>query len=90
MVANGIASSAVNFYSPIWVDFNYTSSLNYYFGTYNNPYNTLAKGISAVASGGTIAIRGDVQPSVSAETMTISKAMNIIAVSGPSTVGKQP
>jgi hypothetical protein len=90
VVANGIASSAVNFYSPIWVDFNYTSGQNFYFGTYNNPYNTLAKGISAVASGGTIAIRGDVQPSVSAETMTVSKAMNIIAVSGPSTVGQQP
>jgi hypothetical protein len=82
VVANGNASGAVTFYSPVWVDFNYSGS-PFQLGWYPYPYNTLAGGVSAVTSGGTIAIKA----SNSHETMTISKPMTIISVYGPSTVG---
>jgi hypothetical protein len=86
VIANGIASDPIPFYGPIWVDFTYkgTSEL----GTYQNPYKTLTGGVSAVTSGGTIAFKATVQPSLSPEIMTISKPMNIISVGGPTTVGQ--
>lgn len=83
VVANGIASDPVSFYGPVWVDFNYTGATQA--GTYSQPYSTLAQGVSAVASGGTIAIKGN---GTSAETPTISKPMRIVSVGGPATVGK--
>ena len=86
VVANGNASDPVNFFGPVWVDFNYTGSIQN--GNLATPYKTLAQGTSAVASGGTVAINGGVQPSLSPETMAISKPMNIISVSGPSTIGQ--
>jgi hypothetical protein len=82
VVANGIASDPVTFYSPVWVDFNY-SGLPFQFGWYVYPWNTLGEGVSAVATGGTIAIKS----SNSHETMTISKPMTIISAYGPSTIG---
>jgi hypothetical protein len=71
--------------APVWVNFNYSGSQN---GTYQNPYETLSQGASAVASGGTVAINATVQASHSAQTLTISKAMTIISVNGPSTIGQ--
>jgi hypothetical protein len=85
VVANGNASGAVDFYSPVWVNFSYYSADNFYFGFYDFPYNTLASGVANVASGGTIAIESS--STVSGETMTITKPMNIISVGGPSTIG---
>lgn len=82
VVANGIASDPVTFYGPVWVDFNY-SGFPFQLGWYSYPYNTLAQGVSAVVSGGTIVIKS----SNSHETMTISKPMTITSVYGPSTVG---
>lgn len=82
VVANGNASSAVTFYGPVWVDFNY-SGFPFQFGWYSYPFDTLAGGIGSVASGGTIIIKS----SNSAETMTISKPMTITSVYGPSTIG---
>lgn len=87
VIANGISSDPVTFYGPVWVDFNYSSPFGFYFGTYSQPYNTLANGVSAVASGGTIALNASVQPSDSTETMTILKPMTITSVFGPSTIG---
>jgi len=84
VVANGFASDPQTFNAPVWVDFNYGGSQN---GTYANPWETLAQGIRAVASGGTIAIEANVQPSVSSGTTTISKPMTITSVNGPSTIG---
>ncbi len=81
VVANGIASDPVTFYGPVWVDFNYTGAFQ--FGTYTFPYPTLAQGVSAVVSGGTIAIK----PGASHETMTISKPMTITAIGGAATIG---
>jgi hypothetical protein len=87
VVANGNASAATAFYSPVWVDFNYFGG--FYFGWYPFPYNDLPSGVSSVASGGTIGIEGQVQPSAGHEAVpyTISKPMTIISVSGPSTIG---
>lgn len=82
VVANGIAPDPVLFYGPAWVDFSYTNPFGFYFGTWSDPYNTLADGVSAVASGGTIAIK----PGASHETMTISKPMTITAIGGDATV----
>ena len=70
--------------APVWVDFNYSGSQN---GSYQEPYEKLASGVSAVANGGTIAINAAIQSSTSSETMTISKPMTIISVAGPSTIG---
>jgi hypothetical protein len=84
VIANGIASDPVTIFGPVWVDFNYVGTQT---GTYQFPWETLASGVSAVVSGGTISINASVQPSVSHETMTISKPMTIVSVSGPSTIG---
>jgi hypothetical protein len=89
VVANGNPSPGVTFYSPVWVDFNLDSPVQ--LGWYDFPYYTLPQGVSAINSsypGGTIGIRGDVQPSTGNETVpyTISTPMTIISVSGPSTI----
>lgn len=87
VVVNGIASNPVGFSGPVWVDFvNYNSIFQ--FGTFSFPYPTLPQGVSAVASGGTIAIDSSSQPSVGTVTApyTISKPMTIISVYGPSTI----
>jgi hypothetical protein len=86
VIANGIASSPVSFYGPVWVDFNYTGGTQN--GTHQYPYKTLAQGVSAVASGGTIFVNGSVQPSISSETPTLTKAMTIVSVGGSSTIGE--
>jgi hypothetical protein len=87
VVANGNASGGVNFYSPVWVDFvNY--NFLFQFGWYIYPYATLPQGVSSVASGGTIAIKADAQPSIGhVAPYTISAPMSIISVYGPSTIG---
>ena len=82
VVANGVPSNPVTFYGPLWVDFNY-SGFPIEIGTYSFPYNTLAEGVSAVATGGTIALK----PGARKEVITITKAMNIIAVGGTVTIG---
>lgn len=81
VVANGIASPSVTFYGPIWVDFNYTGTTQ--IGTFTFPFSTLAQGVSAVPSGGTIYIK----PGSSTENPMISKAMSLVAVGGSATVG---
>jgi hypothetical protein len=85
VVANGIASDPVTFYGPVWVDFNYTGPQN---GSYQLPFETLALGVTTVASGGTISIKANVQPSTSPETMTITKPMTILSFHGPATIGR--
>lgn len=66
----------------VWVDFNYNSSPNN--GTYVSPFGTLAAGVSAVSSGGTIWIR---TAGSSSETMTISKPLMIQAYAGAAVIG---
>ena len=88
VVANGFASDPMPFSVPVWVDFSHWTFFPS--GSYNFPFNYLTDAISAVPPGGTIAIRADVQPSVDPYTrppLTITKAMTIISVGGPSTIG---
>jgi hypothetical protein len=91
VIANGIASDPVTFSSPVWVDFTYTGSPQN--GSYANPFSTLAQGTNAVVVGGTVAIKGPAidatgAPAVSHERMPISKAMAIITLGGPATIGQ--
>jgi hypothetical protein len=83
VVANGNASDAVAFYGPVWVDFNYTGTTR---GTYAQPYNKVAAGISAVATGGTIALKGN---AYSLETPTITNRMTIVSIGGATTIGSK-
>jgi hypothetical protein len=88
VVANGNASAAVGFDSPVWVDFvNYNPIIQN--GQFLFPYPTTHQGVSAVFSGGTIAIDASSLPSTGHETTpyTISTPMTIISVYGPSTIG---
>jgi hypothetical protein len=70
----------------VWVNFHYSGSPQN--GTIQYPYSTLEQGVTAVADGGIIAINATAPPSLSSETISISKAMTIISVSGPSTIGQ--
>ena len=86
VIANGNPSAGVTFHSPVWVDFvNFSATQN---GTFTFPYATLPQGVSAVSSGGTIAIDANSQPSDGTVTVpyTISTPMTIISVYGPSTI----
>jgi hypothetical protein len=83
VVANGISSDPVSFSGPVWVDFNYTGFLQ--FGTYPFPFSTMTQGVNAVAAYGTIKIK---TAGSTAETMTISKPVTIVAVGGPATIGR--
>lgn len=82
---NGInlINALVNLSGPVFVDFNYTGTTNN--GTWDYPFHTLAQGTGAVSNGGTIFI---INGGSSAETMTISKPMQITAENGAATVGK--
>ena len=84
VVANGNPSDPVSFTynGPVWVDFNYTVGTEN--GSYAFPYDTLAKGVTAVSSRGTIAIK----PGLSHETLTISTPTTITAVGGIATIGQ--
>ena len=65
-----------------WVDFNYTGSTQN--GSYDAPFKTLAGGTNAVNAQGAIFIK---TAGSTAETMTISKPMTIVAVGGAATIG---
>jgi hypothetical protein len=86
VIANGFVSETVPFEGPVWVDFSHTSGTMD--GSHANPYATLAQGVSAVASGGSIALNASMQPSTSSETIAISKPMTIMSEAGPSTIGQ--
>jgi hypothetical protein len=82
VVANGIASDPIGFPGPIWVDFNYTGHPQ--LGTYDDPFGTMAQGVTAVAVGASILLK----PGTSHETMTISKPMSITSVNGTDIIGR--
>jgi hypothetical protein len=67
---------------PVFVDFHYAG--NDSDGGYDRPFKTVAQGVSAVGSGGTIFIMNG---GASAETMTISKSMRIDALNGAANIG---
>jgi len=77
-----LINALVSFSINVFVDFNYTGATQN--GSYDYPFPTLAKGISAVGSGGTIFIE---TAGSSSETMTITKPMTIKAIDGAATIG---
>jgi len=81
---NGInlINALVGTAGTVYVNFGYTGSQQT--GAYLTPFNTLAKGINAVASGGTIVIE---TAGSSSETMSITKPMTIVAQDGAATIG---
>jgi hypothetical protein len=81
-VANGVISDPFTFLAPVWVDYNYVGATES--GTFLAPYKTLAHGRDNVVTGGTIFIK----TGHSAETLTINKAMTIVAYGGSVTIGQ--
>jgi hypothetical protein len=65
----------------VWVDFTYAGVES---GTYDQPYNTLAEGVSAAAAGQTVCIK----PGSSSETLDITKELNLRACGGMAIVGE--
>ena len=59
----------------IWVDFDYAGVEN---GTHDQPYNTLAEGVTAASAGQTICIK----PGSTAETFDITKKLTLQACGG--------
>jgi subtilase family serine protease len=75
---------ALEFYGgPVFVDFNYTGTTQD--GTYFDPYKTIANGVTAVGSGGTIIIE---TAGTTHETPTISKPMTITTMGGTAIIGQ--
>jgi hypothetical protein len=81
VVVNGISSFPALLNAPTWVDFGYSGSEN---GSYATPYNSLVEGQDNVPFAGTVAIKAG----VSSATITINKAMTIVAVYGEVTIGR--
>ncbi|MEW6741770.1 MAG: calcium-binding protein [Planctomycetota bacterium] len=67
--------------SVVWVDFTYVGTET---GCFDSPYNTLAEGIAAVLSGGTLMIK----TGSTSETPTVTKAMTLEAYGGAVTIGQ--
>jgi hypothetical protein len=65
----------------VWVDFYHAGTE---MGTYHYPYNTLAEGVAAASAGQTVCIK----PGSSAETMDISKQLNLRACGGMAIIGQ--
>ena len=75
-------NTLLDFSGPVFVDFNFMGSPNK--GTYANPYGTLAQGVTGVSPGGTIIFK---TAGTSAETMKITKPMNMNVNDGQVTIG---
>lgn len=76
-----LINALVGYTGPIFVNFNYSGTQK---GSYYQPYNTIAGGVSAVSTGGTIFIE---DAGSSSETPTITKALTITASDGAATIG---
>jgi subtilase family serine protease len=77
-----LINALVGYAGAIFVDFGYTGSIQN--GSYFEPFSTLAEGISAVYSGGTIVIKNG---GSSSAAVTITKPMTITAIGGAATIG---
>ncbi|HZQ47586.1 MAG TPA: S53 family peptidase [Verrucomicrobiae bacterium] len=76
-----LISALENFAGAVWVDFSVAGPGT---GTYADPYNTLALGVSHVGSYNTIAFKG---PNSSSVTTNISKPLTMTTFGGPVTIG---
>jgi subtilase family serine protease len=77
----GMIDALVGFAGPIWVNFSASCPGA---GSYTSPYCTLASGVNAVSTGGTICLVG---PNSTTTPITITKAMTLRAFFGSVTVG---
>jgi subtilase family serine protease len=78
----GTIDALVGYAGPIWVNFSASCPGA---GSYSSPYCTLASGVSAVATGGTICLVGSESTTA---TATITKAMTLRAFYGDVTIGQ--
>jgi len=53
-------------------------------GTFEHPFNTVAKGVARAAPGNTVAIKAGNYP----ETLTVTKRLRLLALGGSVTIGK--
>jgi hypothetical protein len=83
VVANGIASDAIFFAGPVWVAFGGADVGD---GTYDRPYNTLTRGrdVAGLLDPALILIKG---PGSTAETLSFTQRMTILAKGGPVRIG---
>jgi hypothetical protein len=79
-ISVGYGANYVVYPGAVWVDFAYTGSE---LGSFTEPYNTLAEGVSAVPSGGHLRVKAG----VTSGAATITKAMTIHAYGGAVTIG---
>jgi len=77
-----LINALVGFAGPVFVNFNYSGTQT---GSYAQPFETLAGGINAVSTGGTITIE---TAGSTSETPTITKPMTITVGDGPATIGQ--
>ncbi len=78
----GLINSLTEFSGPVFVDFNYTGSIQN--GNYTTPFKTLAAGTNAVSNFGTIFIK---TAGHSTAPMIIQKPMTITALDGAAVIG---
>jgi hypothetical protein len=71
-------------YAETWTNFAHGGTET---GSFDEPYNSLAEAITAVAEGGTIAIRGDTGLNWTSETPLLTKPMRIQAAGGTVRIG---
>ena len=68
----------------VYVDFNYTGLAGPGIGLFNQPFNTLNEGVTALDPGGTLSVKAG----SSSATPTWTKAMVVKAFGGPVTIGR--
>ena len=69
----------------IWVDFRYSGDLLHpEFGTFDNPFNTVAEGLGALPWGGTLKFK----PGQRNEAASFTRRMTLVVPFGPATIGR--
>lgn len=68
----------------VYVDFNYTGLAGAETGLFNQPFNTLNEGVTALDPGGTLSVKAG----SSSTTLTWTKAMTVKTFGGPVTIGR--
>ncbi len=71
----------------VWVDFGHVGVEN---GEYDFPYNSLGEGVTSVAIGGNVYVKGDSADTNSSETITLLVPVRIQAIGGTIRIGVAP
>ncbi len=70
----------------VWVQF---GNPIFEFGTFDNPYNTVAEGVSRCATGGIVRPTLHVKSGATSETLTINKDLILASCGGTAVIGQQ-